>query len=161
MPMASTSEGSQSTIPGLPPQLHSAERGDGRWSKGTRSRSRSPARGFSSATRASSCGRFCARAHETPIKGNGRENSEGGSRGVGQSIARNASARAPLSTVLSTLLREDTRPSGDAWSSPIEGSDRRRFHAVLHLGGIRSRSMRCARLSWLSVGGCRRRAHES
>jgi hypothetical protein len=25
-----------------------------------------------------------------------------------------------------------------AWSSPIEGSDKRRFHAVLHLGGIRS-----------------------
>ena len=25
-----------------------------------------------------------------------------------------------------------------AWSSPIEGSDRRRFYAVLHLGGIRS-----------------------
>jgi hypothetical protein len=25
-----------------------------------------------------------------------------------------------------------------AWSSPIEGSDRRRFFAVLHLGGIRS-----------------------
>lgn len=26
----------------------------------------------------------------------------------------------------------------DAWSSPIEGSARRRFFAVLHLGGIRS-----------------------
>jgi hypothetical protein len=25
-----------------------------------------------------------------------------------------------------------------AWSSPIEGSNRRRFYAVLHLGGIRS-----------------------
>jgi hypothetical protein len=25
-----------------------------------------------------------------------------------------------------------------AWSSPLEGSDRRRFYAVLHLGGIRS-----------------------
>lgn len=25
-----------------------------------------------------------------------------------------------------------------AWSSPIEGGDRRRFYAVLHLGGIRS-----------------------
>lgn len=25
-----------------------------------------------------------------------------------------------------------------AWSSPIEGSDKRRFYAVLHLGGIRS-----------------------
>lgn len=25
-----------------------------------------------------------------------------------------------------------------AWSSPIQGSDKRRFHAVLHLGGIRS-----------------------
>ena len=25
-----------------------------------------------------------------------------------------------------------------AWSSSIEGSDRRRFYAVLHLGGIRS-----------------------
>jgi hypothetical protein len=25
-----------------------------------------------------------------------------------------------------------------AWSSPVEGSDRRRFYAVLHLGGIRS-----------------------
>ena len=25
-----------------------------------------------------------------------------------------------------------------AWSSPIEGSDKRRFFAVLHLGGIRS-----------------------
>jgi hypothetical protein len=25
-----------------------------------------------------------------------------------------------------------------AWSSPIEGSERRRFYAVLHLGGIRS-----------------------
>jgi hypothetical protein len=24
------------------------------------------------------------------------------------------------------------------WSSPIEGSDKRRFYAVLHLGGIRS-----------------------
>lgn len=24
------------------------------------------------------------------------------------------------------------------WSSPIEGSDRRRFYAVLHLGGMRS-----------------------
>jgi hypothetical protein len=27
-----------------------------------------------------------------------------------------------------------------AWSSPLEGSDRRRFYAVLHLGGIRIRS---------------------
>ena len=25
-----------------------------------------------------------------------------------------------------------------AWSSPVEGSNRRRFNAVLHLGGIRS-----------------------
>jgi len=25
-----------------------------------------------------------------------------------------------------------------AWSSPVEGSDRCRFYAVLHLGGIRS-----------------------
>ena len=25
-----------------------------------------------------------------------------------------------------------------AWSSPIEGTERRRFYAVLHLGGIRS-----------------------
>lgn len=25
-----------------------------------------------------------------------------------------------------------------AWSSPVEGTDRRRFYAVLHLGGIRS-----------------------
>jgi hypothetical protein len=25
-----------------------------------------------------------------------------------------------------------------AWSSPIEGSDNRRFHAVLHMGGIKS-----------------------
>jgi hypothetical protein len=25
-----------------------------------------------------------------------------------------------------------------AWSSPIEGSDRRRFFAVLHIGGIKS-----------------------
>jgi hypothetical protein len=25
-----------------------------------------------------------------------------------------------------------------AWSSPVEGSERRRFYAVLHLGGIRS-----------------------
>ena len=25
-----------------------------------------------------------------------------------------------------------------AWPSPIEGSDKRRFYAVLHLGGIRS-----------------------
>ena len=25
-----------------------------------------------------------------------------------------------------------------AWSSPIKGSDKRRFFAVLHLGGIRS-----------------------
>ena len=25
-----------------------------------------------------------------------------------------------------------------AWSSPVEGSARRRFYAVLHLGGIRS-----------------------
>lgn len=25
-----------------------------------------------------------------------------------------------------------------AWSSPVAGSDRRRFYAVLHLGGIRS-----------------------
>lgn len=25
-----------------------------------------------------------------------------------------------------------------AWSSPVDGSDRRRFYAVLHLGGIRS-----------------------
>lgn len=25
-----------------------------------------------------------------------------------------------------------------AWSSPIEGSDKRRFYAVLHLGGVRS-----------------------
>jgi len=24
------------------------------------------------------------------------------------------------------------------WSSPVEGSDKRRFYAVLHLGGIRS-----------------------
>jgi hypothetical protein len=25
-----------------------------------------------------------------------------------------------------------------AWSSPIEGSENRRFHAVLHMGGIKS-----------------------
>ncbi len=25
-----------------------------------------------------------------------------------------------------------------AWSSPVEGTERRRFYAVLHLGGIRS-----------------------
>ena len=25
-----------------------------------------------------------------------------------------------------------------AWSSPVEGSNKRRFYAVLHLGGIRS-----------------------
>lgn len=25
-----------------------------------------------------------------------------------------------------------------AWSSPIEGSDKRRFYAVLHMGGIKS-----------------------
>jgi hypothetical protein len=25
-----------------------------------------------------------------------------------------------------------------AWSSPVEGSDKRRFYAVLHVGGIRS-----------------------
>ena len=28
--------------------------------------------------------------------------------------------------------------SSVAWSSPVEGSDRCRFYAVLHLGGIRS-----------------------
>lgn len=35
----------------------------------------------------------------------------------------------------------DAHPSATiayAWSSPIEGSDKRRFFAVLHLGGIRS-----------------------
>lgn len=35
----------------------------------------------------------------------------------------------------------DDHPSATrayAWSSPIEGSDKRRFYAVLHLGGIRS-----------------------
>jgi hypothetical protein len=26
----------------------------------------------------------------------------------------------------------------NAWSSPIEGSEKRRYYAVLHLGGIRS-----------------------
>ncbi len=29
-------------------------------------------------------------------------------------------------------------PRAYAWSSPIEGSTKRRFYAVLHLGGIRS-----------------------
>ncbi len=28
--------------------------------------------------------------------------------------------------------------SAYAWSSPVDGSDKRRFYAVLHLGGIRS-----------------------
>jgi hypothetical protein len=35
----------------------------------------------------------------------------------------------------------DDHPSATrayAWSSPVEGSDKRRFYAVLHLGGIRS-----------------------
>jgi hypothetical protein len=35
----------------------------------------------------------------------------------------------------------DNHPSATrayAWSSPVEGSDKRRFYAVLHLGGIRS-----------------------
>jgi hypothetical protein len=31
-----------------------------------------------------------------------------------------------------------------AWSSPIEGSDKRQFYAVLHLGGILRRWMLCA-----------------
>jgi hypothetical protein len=35
--------------------------------------------------------------------------------------------------------RWSTRPTrAYAWSSPVEGSDRRRFYAMLHLGGIRS-----------------------
>jgi hypothetical protein len=39
-----------------------------------------------------------------------------------------------------------------SWSSPVEGSDRRRrFYTVLHLGGIRW--TRCERLSWQSKGG--------
>ena len=38
-----------------------------------------------------------------------------------------------------------------AWSSPIEGSDKRRFYAVLHLGGIRGAG-RCG------AGGHRRGA---
>ena len=29
-------------------------------------------------------------------------------------------------------------PKGSAWSSPIEGSDKRRFFAVLHMGAIKS-----------------------
>jgi hypothetical protein len=35
----------------------------------------------------------------------------------------------------------DDHPSATrayAWSSPVEGSNKRRFYAVLHLGGIRS-----------------------
>ena len=33
------------------------------------------------------------------------------------------------------------------WSSPVEGSNKRRFYAVLHLGDMRW--TRCGRLSWL------------
>lgn len=36
------------------------------------------------------------------------------------------------------LERHPNATRAYAWSSPIEGSDKRRFFAVLHLGGIRS-----------------------
>ena len=39
------------------------------------------------------------------------------------------------------ILNLDDHPSATtayAWSSPIQGSNKRRFFAVLHLGGIRS-----------------------
>jgi hypothetical protein len=45
-----------------------------------------------------------------------------------------------------------------AWSSPVEGSDKRRFYAVLHLGGIRSPldAVRggnyCGAASWMTTG---------
>ena len=39
------------------------------------------------------------------------------------------------------IFNLDDHPSATiayAWSSPIQGSDKRRFFAVLHLGGVRS-----------------------
>ena len=39
-----------------------------------------------------------------------------------------------------------------AWSSPIEGSDKRRFFAVLHLSEIRSQKMLREPLSWRNIG---------
>jgi hypothetical protein len=38
-----------------------------------------------------------------------------------------------------------------AWSSPIEGSDKRRFFAVLRMGAIRSPRERYGRRSWRSI----------
>jgi hypothetical protein len=38
-----------------------------------------------------------------------------------------------------------------AWSSPIEGSDKRWFFAVLHMGGIKSPIDAVARLSWRNI----------
>jgi hypothetical protein len=38
-----------------------------------------------------------------------------------------------------------------AWSSPIEGSDKRRFFAVLQTGRSNRRRMRCGRRSWRST----------
>jgi hypothetical protein len=39
-----------------------------------------------------------------------------------------------------------------AWSSPVEGPDRRRFFAVLHLAGSSRHRMRCGRLLQRSIG---------
>lgn len=36
------------------------------------------------------------------------------------------------------LMGHPTATRAYAWSSPIKGSDKRRFYTVLHLGGIRS-----------------------
>ena len=36
------------------------------------------------------------------------------------------------------LARHPQATRANAWSSPIEGSENRRFHAVLHMGGTKS-----------------------
>lgn len=43
-----------------------------------------------------------------------------------------------------------------AWSSPIEGSDKRRFFAVLQAGPSNPRPMQCGRLSWRNIGQSKR-----
>jgi hypothetical protein len=40
-----------------------------------------------------------------------------------------------------------------AWSSPIEGSTKRRFFAVLHMGRSNRQLMQCGRQSWRNTAG--------
>ena len=70
------------------------------------------------------------------------ESQHGGTATLAQSVpVREAFDGKPVWEGVVHVFNLEGHPSATmayAWSSPIDGSDRRRFFAVLHLGGIRS-----------------------